>query len=346
MNARSIPWRIVLPSLALAALVIGAEFAWLREHHGALRIARANQLVEDKIATARGYLREQHWKEAIRELENALEVEGATNSNTVHSLLEEGRRGQAEALLDAAGIALTHRRPRDALRLLRAYLAHPQSERLDQAQLLHDDLERALSDAEAVRLLARLSDEELRVFAEKGQLTVDDGLHTEATRCFFHETLRRNLAKEMRRREAQREVARLTAKRQAADHARCIAHLRARPAFHSLSTFLSRTAEQIRDQQRLALRQEAQLQVLFQQLGVNDPTEQGQIRADLLDRRASADLREQVERKRDEVKRAYRNELRFDHADGELFNQLVDQEVDKFLKEISSIYGRVDEPEA
>lgn len=337
MNACSIPWKIIVPSLALAALVIGAEYAWLREHHGAVRIARANQLVEDKIETARGHLREQHWNEAIRELEDALEVEGATNSDTVYPLLEEARCGQAEALFDAAGIALTRRRPKDAQCLLRAYLAHPQSGRLDRANLLHDDLERALSDEEASRLLARLSDEELRVFAEKGQLTVDDGLHTEATRCFFHESLRRNLAKEMRRREAQREVARLTAKRQAAEHARRIARLRATPAFHSLSTFLSRTSEQIRDQQRLAARQEAQLRVLFQQLGVSDPAEQEQIRADLLDRRTSADLREQVERKRAEVKRAYRNEPQFNRADGELFDQLVDQEVAKFLKEMSSI---------
>jgi hypothetical protein len=331
MSARSIPWKIVVPSLVLAALLIFAEYTWLREHQQAKRIARANQLVEDKIATARGYLREQHWNEAIRELGCALEVEGATNGDTVHPLLEEARRGQAEALLDAAGIALSYGRLEDAQRLLRAYLAHPQAVRLDQARLLRDDLERALSDEEAARLLARLSDEALRIFADKGQLTVDDGLHTEAARFFFQETLRRNMAKETRRREAQREVARLTAERQAAEHARRIARLRATPAFHSLSSFLSRTREQLRDQQQLASRQEAELRVLFQQFGVKDPAEQEQIRADLLDRRTPADLREQIERKRTEVKRAYRNEPQFNRADGKLFDQLVDQEVDKFL---------------
>lgn len=330
MSARSIPWKIVVPSLTLAALLIFAEYTWLRERQQAKRIARANELVENKIATARGYLREQHWNEAIRELEHALAVEEATNGDTVHPILEEARRGQAEALLDATGMALTHRRLEDAQRLLRAYLAHPQAGRLDQARLLRDDLERALSDDEAARLLARLSDEELRIFAEKGQLTVQDGLHTEAARFFFQATLRRDVAKEMRKREAQREVARLTAKRQAAEHARRVARLHATPAFHSLSTFLSRTLEQFRDQQQLAARKEAELRVLFQQLGVNDPAEQEQIRADLLDRRTPADLREQIERKRTEVKRAYRNDPQFNRADGQLFDQLVDQEVDKF----------------
>jgi hypothetical protein len=337
MSARSIPWKIVVPSLAFAALLIFAECAWLREHQQAQRIARANQLVEDKIATARGYVREQHWNEAIRELENALDAEGATNGDSVHPLLEEARRGQAETLLDWAGIALDHRRVEDAQQLLGAYLAHPQAGRVDRARLLHDDLERALSDEEATRLLARLSDEALSVFAKKGQLAVEDGLHMEATHFVFQQTLRRNLAKEMRRREAHREVARLTAKRQAAEQARRIARLRATPAFHSLSTFLSRTREQLRNQQQLASRQEAELRVLFEQLGVSDPAEQEKIRAELMDRPTPADLRQQIERKRSEVKHAYRNEPQFNPADGDLFDQLVDQQVDEFLKEIPSI---------
>jgi hypothetical protein len=140
----------------------------------------------------------------------------------------------------------------------------------------------------------------------------------------------------VQRREAQREVARLTAKRQAAEHARRIARLRATPAFHSLASFLARTLEELRDQQQLASRQEAELRVLFRQLGVTDPAEQEQIRTDLLDRRTPADLREQIESKRAEVKRAYRSEPQFNRADGELFDQLVDQEVDKLLKKLPS----------
>ncbi len=336
MSARSIPWKIAIPFLALAALLIFAECAWLRECRQARRTTRANELVEEKIATARGYLRDQHWNEAIHELEIALDVEDATNGDAVYPLLEAARHGQAEALLDAACIALEYRRLDDTKSLLRAYLAHPQAGRLRRARLLNEDLERALSNEEAARLLARLSDEELSVFAEKGQLTVDDGLHMEATRSFFHKTLRRNLAKELRKRQAQREVARLAAERRAAERAQRIARLRASPAFHSLTTFLARTLEQLRAQQQLALRQEAELQVLFQQLGVTKAAEQEQIRSDLLDRQTPDDIRDQVERKRAAVKRAYRSDPQFDPADGELFDQIVDEEVDRFLKPLPS----------
>lgn len=336
MSARSIPWKIAVPSLALAALLIFAEYAWLRECRQARRTTRANELVEEKIATARGYLREQHWNEAIHELGIALEVGDATNGDVVYPLLEEARRAQAEALLDAACAALEYRRLDDTKCLLRAYLAHPQAGRLGRAHLLSEDLERALSSEEAARLLARLSDEELSVFAEKGQLTVDDGLHTEATRSFFHETLRRNMAKEMRKREAQREVARLGKERRAAKRAQRIARLRDSAAFHALTTFLARTLEQLRDQQQLASQQKAELQVLFQQLGVTNTAEQEQVQNDLLDRQTPDDIRAQVERKRDEAKRGYRNDPQFDPAEGDLFDQLVDEEVDRFLKPLPS----------
>ncbi len=336
MSARSIPWKIVVPSLALTALLIFAEYTWLRTCQQARRTARANELVQEKIATARNYLREQHWNEAIHELEIALEMEDATNGDVVYPLLEEAQRGQAEALLDAACIALEHRRLDDTRRLLRAYLAHPQAGRLGRARLLREEIERALSNDEASRLLARLSDEELRAFADKGQLTVEDGLHAEATRFFFHETLKRNLAKEVRKRQAQREVARLAAERRAAERAERIAHLRSSPAFHSLTAFLARTLEQLRDQQQLASRQEAELQVLFHKLGVTKAAEQEQIRNDLTERQALDDIRDQVERKRTEVKLSYRNDPQFDPADGELFDQLIDLEVDKFLTMLPS----------
>lgn len=328
--------RIVATLILLAALAIAAECLWLRQRQQAQRILRANEKVEEKIAVARVHLRRQHWNEAIRVLEDALDMEEATNRDTVNPVLDEARRGQAEMLLDAAGIALTHRHTVEARQLLRAYLAHPQAGRLDRARLLHDDLERALSDDEASRLLARLSDEALTVFAANGQLTVDDGLHTEAAHALFHETLRRNVAKELRKRSAQREVARLTAQRRAAEQAQRVARLRATPAFQSLSTFLGRTLVQLRAQHQLAAQQEAEFQRLFRTLGVNDAAEQEQIRSDLMDRPTPAGIREQIERKRAEVKRAYRNEAEYNRSDEGLFDQLVDREVDQFLKMLPS----------
>lgn len=330
------PWKRVAIALLLAALAIGAEYHWLRGQQQAQRIAWANEQVENKIAAARVLLIGQHWNEAIRELEDALDIEGAANRDAVHPVLAEARRGQAEALLDAAGIALARRRPNDALRLLRAYLTHPQAGDLERARKLREELERAISDDAAMRFLAGLSDETIIVFAEQGQLTVDDGMKTILTRSLFQQTLRRNLASELRKRQSQREVARLTTARRAADRAKRIAHLRDTPVFRSLSAFLARMQEQMREQQQLAAQQDAELRGLFQGLGVTDISEQEQIRADLLDRQTPADLREQIERKRGEVKHAYRKEPDFDRSNAELFDQLVDQEVDMFLKMLSS----------
>lgn len=327
-----IPWKIVVVASILAGLLIFAEYKWLRGWQQARSISWANEQVEEKIAAARVLLTEQHWDEAIRQLEDALDLEGATNRDAVHPAWEEARRGQAETWLDAAGIALAHRHPDDALRLLRAYLAHPQAGHLDRARLLREELERALSDDEAGRLLGSVSDEALTVFGARGQLTVEDGMQTAATKALFQQTLRRNLPAEQSRRAAQREVARLTAARRSAEHARRIARLRATPAFHSLSTFLVQTQEQFRDQQHLASRQNVELVKLFQELGVTDAAEQEQIRTDLLGRQSPAAIREQIERKRGEVKQAYRQEPDFNRVDAELFDQLVDQEVDNALK--------------
>lgn len=328
--------KLVVLTLTLAALAIAAEFLWLRGRQQAEHVAWANHRVEEKIAAARVHLREQHWIEAIRELEAALDIEGATNRDAIDPVLTEAQRGQAEMLLDAARAALAHQHTNDALHLLRAYLAHPQAIHPDYARQMRNDLERALSDAEAARLLARMSDEALTVFVEKGQLTEDDGLHTDAAHALFQETLRRNLAKEIRKREATREVARLTAERRAAERARRIDRLRDSPAFHSLSSFLTQTLQQHRDQQRLAAQQEAELRGLFRHLGINNAAEQQRFRTDLLERPAPASIRERIERKRAEVKRAFGDDSTFHRADVELFGQLVDYEVDRLLKMLPS----------
>ncbi|MGH7172366.1 MAG: hypothetical protein ACRELF_02200 [Gemmataceae bacterium] len=331
-----ISWKIVVVTTALALLLIVAECAWLRHRRRLRHVASANEQVQAKIAAARVNVAEQHWDKAIRQLEDALDVEAATNRDEVRRVLDEARRGQAESMLEAAGLAVAHRQTDDALHLLRAYLASPRAEHHDRARLLRDDLERALSDDAAAHLLARLSDEALTVFVEKGQLTEDDGLHTAATRGMFQETLRRNVAKEVRQREARREVARLTEERRAAEREGRIARLRATPAFQTLTAYLARTLEQSREQQQLAQRKEAELGELFQQLGVNDAAEQEKFRADFLGTDAPTNFREQVERKRVEIKHAYRNAPEFQAADRELFKQLVDQEVGTFLKMLPS----------
>ncbi len=325
-------WKIALTAITLTAALIALECVWLRGRQAARSIAWANERVVEKIAAARMHMAEQRWDKAIRHLEDALAEEQAANRDEVGPVLASAQRGQAEAMLDAARIALSRKETADALRLLRAYLAHPQAAHLDRARLLCDDLERALSNDEAAYLLARLSDEALTIFVNEGQLTEDDGLHAAAAHTLFQETLRRNVANEVRKRQARREVARLAEERRAAERDRRIARLRATPAFHSLSAFLARTVEESRHQQQLAQQQKTELGELFRQLGVNDAAEQEEIRADLLGRESPANLRETLERKRAEIKQVYRKSAEFHSADQGLFDQLVDGEVDNLLR--------------
>lgn len=331
-----IRWRILGVTLGLAAALIVAECVWLRGRQQARKVAWANEQVQDKIAAGRVCMHEQRWDAAIRQLEDALDVESASNREEAAAVLAEARRRQAESLLEAAGIALAHRQTDDALRLLHTYLALPQAEHCDRALSLRDEIQRALSDDEAIRLLERLSDEALTVFSTKGQLTEDDGLHAAAGHALFLETLRRNVDKEVRKREARREVARLTEKRRAAEQAARIARLRDTPAFRGLTAFLAQTLEQSHAQHQLTDKQQAELAQLFKQLGVKDASEQQRLRADLLNSDEPSNLRDQVERKRAEVKRAYRDSSEGQAADRPLFDQLVDQEVNAFLKLLPS----------
>src|SRR5690348_18463409 len=84
-----VPWKLGLGTLLLAALLIIAECRWLRERQRERSIALANEQVESKIAAARLLLAGQHWNEAIRQLEDALDIENATNRAAVESTLEE-----------------------------------------------------------------------------------------------------------------------------------------------------------------------------------------------------------------------------------------------------------------
>ena len=77
--------------------------------------------------------------------------------------LAEARRGQAEALFDAARAALAKDVPRGQ-RLLNEYLAHPDAVGAAEARALQADLRVALSDREALRHLGTLSDEALARF--------------------------------------------------------------------------------------------------------------------------------------------------------------------------------------
>jgi hypothetical protein len=336
----SFGWRIVTVALLLAVALLAGEYGWLRARRESAAVVRANESVADKIATARAHLALQHWDQAIYHLEDALATEKATNRDEARPLLAQARQGQADALLEAADAAIARKDSARAFRLLRAYLAHPGAADPGRARRLREDLERATSEEEAVHLLEHLPDDALDLLARRGQLTEDDGLRTAGARAIFQDTLRRHLAKELRKRAAQHEIERLAAERRAAQRARRIARLRHTPAFRALSGFVAQTREQLREQEQSTQQQEAALAQLFQQLRVNDPTEQATIRADLLERGDRNDLAQLVDRQRAAVKRVYRSSPEYDADDHELFDQLVDRELDELLRALSPLFPR------
>jgi hypothetical protein len=325
---------------ALLAASLGVEISWLHQRREGRAVAWANQRILQEIAAARVDMAERHWNKAVDRLERALDEAYASNRDALYPVMEEAKRGQAETLLQGAEIALAHQKEADAQKLLGDYLAHPQASHRERAEQLRDELKRALSDDEALRFLARLSDEALTVFVERGQLTQDDGLHTNAAHLLFSETLRKNTAKELQRRQAQREVARLTEERRAAERERRRDRLKQTSAFRSLSAFLARMEDQVRAQRLQMEQREQELSRLFEILEVRDTAEQQRFRADLLDGESPVAIREQVERRRGECKRAFHNAPESTPADRELFDLLVDETVDHFLKTSQASGGR------
>lgn len=319
------PSRILVIAFLLVVCLLAAEYVWLSGRQEAWHIARANERVEAKIETARAHLVAQHWDEAIRHLEDALAVERATNGAEARPLLDQARRSQADALLEAANLAIARRDSADALRLLRAYAVHPQATDQERARLLHNELRRATDHEEAARLLARLSDDALALFAQQGQLTEDGEWHTEGIREVFKDTVNRRLPYELKRRQAKQEFERRTAERRAAERERRIARLRETPTFRAVVAFVVQARDTYRGQQQLSERQETDLRQLFRQLGVKDPQEQAAIRADLTDGDALAALRKSVELRRAEFKRAFRVAPECQDGDGVLFDRLVDE---------------------
>ena len=332
-------WALRISILLGIALVIG-EFSYLRSRQitreEARAVASANELVAAQTETARAHIALQHWDQAIRHLKDAIAQEWATNRDESRSLLEQAQKGQADALFDAAGLAIARKDASAALRLLRAYLAHPRASKTERAEKLCEEIVYADSDEEAARQLEHLSDDALALFRERGHLAEDDGIRTVGVREIFKETLRRNLGRELEKRRARREVARRAAQRRAVEQGVQTARLRNTPSFRALSAFISQTLTQARERRELSRRQEAALTQLFQQLGVNDPNEQAKLRANLVDSDGFNSIVESVDHQRAEIKRSYRASPEFEESNRELFDQLVDHELDDLLKALKA----------
>jgi hypothetical protein len=314
--------------------LIFAEYSYLQKRQDAHAAAWADQAVAAKVEEARAHMAGGDWDEAVRLLEEALATERATTSESVRPVLLEAQQGQAGAVLAEARAAIARKDAPRALALLRDYLSHPWAAETDWATLLRGEIERAVSDREALRRLGQMPDRELALFAADGQLAGGGGIRDDGVRAIFKDTLRRQLAREQVRRAARREAERLAAERRAEEQARQEARLRETPAYRDLAAFLADARKTYREQGDLAGKREKALAQLFRQLGVTDPAEQDKIRAGLADGRDVRVAEGAVARKGGQVKKAFRRAPDHDRADEEAFDRLVDRELDGLMREL------------
>jgi hypothetical protein len=310
---------VVFAGLALLML----EHWYLRGRREDGAAARAEQTVVARTESARERMGQGDWDEAVRLLEEAVEVERPGPAPAgARALLLQARQAQAGALFESARKALAARETERAHRLLADYLAHPQATDRDQARLLQADLALAVSDEEAARLLGRLSDADLARFARDGDLPAGGPLRTAEARPILVATLRRHLRREEERRVGQREAARRA-------EVRRDERLRSTPAFRDLLAFVKDFEQKRRDEAALGERQENALRHLFSQFGATGAQEQAELRTGLHERQGT--LAGLVARKGAEVKRAFRLAGEPDRADLEAFDLLVDRQLEPLL---------------
>ena len=308
MSGRAHTWIACSALVAVGLLVLVAECWGLRRRHQAVVAAAADAEVAARVEGARAHVERQEWDEVARLLEEALAVPHAAATEEAQELLLQARRGQADALLEAARAAAVGKDVPRALDLLAAYLAHPQAADRESATRLQAAISRALSGPEALRCLGGLSDEAL---ARLARGDVPEGLPDEGLRDLFADTLRRHLPEESARRAELR-----------AAQARREEQLRQSPAFREWARFVRAELRDRKAREELDRKQRRALALLPQQLKVTDPDELARLRGG--DRE---DAQARVARKRADVRQAFRREPGHDPADAEAFDRQVEKEL-------------------
>jgi hypothetical protein len=296
--------------------------------------ATANQLVAAKVEAARAHMARQDFDEAIKVLDGALAVEHASRLDDARLALLQARQGKADLLLDGAAAAVTRRNPAQARRLLKDYLAHPDASRRARATVLLNELDRATDDEAVAQLLSGLSDEQLTALAEKGLPPAAEPLTDEGMRELYRETLRRHLLKEQEVRLARRREAQAVAERRERERKEREDRLRAEPLFVEAVSFAAGVRKQFQEQTRQRLQEERALELFFRETNLNDETAREKAREALRAGREPSDFLRQVILKKGQVKKDFRRTPNHDPADEELFDRLVDDELDRLLTEI------------
>jgi hypothetical protein len=339
------PWRVapiawllgavLLTSLALAGYwLIRSERARERSEREREQAAAADQVVAAKVDAAQAHIARRDFDAALKVLDAALATEHATRLEDARLVVLQARQGQANLLLEAAAAAVARRNTARARQLLNDYLADPHADQKPKATLLVDELARATADDDAVRLLARLSDDQLTAFAESGRIEGGEALTDEGMRELYRDTLRRHLLKELQARETLRDAARAEAKKREREQADREERLRASPLYLEVTTFAAGVRKQVREQDQRRVQEERARELFFRSTGVNDEAERARVREALRAGRDVDNAAVTVIRKKGQVKKDYRQSKDYVQADEDTFDRLVDEALDQLLAEV------------
>jgi hypothetical protein len=318
--------------------------------------ARANQAVAGKVRQAQALVEGRDWESAKQLLRDALATENATELDEARSLLHQAEQGEADAVLQETEAALARKDVAKARKRLKDYLAQPHAANLARIRILLSDINLATSDARGLALLRRLSEPALAAFAQTGRLGDIDLVSNNYLRSVYRQTLRRSLPRaeaertEARRRQEKERLARLEAesKRLAEEQARREARLRATPVYREVCEFIARARN--RDRERRKLLDGCDKKLLeasaFLLVGNQDQGKAQDLRQDLErvkreqanEQRRFArwkdDLEDGISRIRANVKERIRNYKGIEAADWQVFDHIVDAELDGLWKDI------------
>ncbi len=361
------------PVIAALITVAGlAVIFWLwsvleaKRRAGAVRWA--NETVARHTQAAEQHLARREWDPAIGHLEEALATPKATDLAAAQALLIRARQGQIEAVLESALAAIGRRELDEARALLQDYLAHPLAAQRPQARLWQDALTRATSDEMAQALLRKIPEAHLAGFAEDGLEAEVNRLPQEPLRPVYRATLARNLTREKERREieeleirARREAERrakdeearrrlekkiLEEQRAKKEREGRLARIRTTPVYRELTEYLALVRKQHRAFRSTTPEEDRRLlAALLAGPGKRDAPEQARLLADLKQRLAAPKSRQDfgqwkdgvetaVSQRRARFKERFRTYPEFTKADWEVFEPLVDRELDRLLVEV------------
>lgn len=316
---------------AVAALVLAPATWWLLQRQERAKAEdRANQAVAAQVEAARTQVARQRWDEAADLLQIALATERATDLEEARSFWTHVRREQASTMFRAAEAALANRRPAQALSLLRCYLDDRFAAERDRAAQLKEQLELVTSDEEALALLHRLSYAALTEFVRNGTLAALEGISDPDVLAIHLERLRGCLEVELQRRQE--------------DQARRVQSIRATPAFGELQDFATLTHRRLLTQDGGGEIDYRLLARLFRELNVNGADEQQRILATLSARSLDYGEAQKISRLRANLKERFRTYKDFDKTDREIFDRLVDQEMNKLLQDLQGSLNKSPNP--